>query len=322
MTTNDRRPQLWVNSNRDLDGFARLLNELAERIPTQEAVNICLLVECIADHYARGFTTIKDKEIKIDLARGHGELNQLLSPSTLEKAEAFNLIDTPTVYIGWKQVERHQVARRTLWELGTATKDHLDLEEIRGIDEDTATLRSDLNEGIVHRYLVRLTEHVYTGMGKDVYTYVKADQIADLPEELTEKIYDIIAYNQDQSVYASCEIEMRPVDRAHVAEDARLQAAIPGDSDWVVHRKQDVNRLLDTFVKDSAIELPNGHPGWGDALDLSTTNAMERLERVFKSSHGTVAGLESPIITTANSADNIREKAQECRPAVFRELSL
>ncbi|OAQ53965.1 hypothetical protein HTG_00110 [Natrinema mahii] len=320
-TTQDRQPHLWADSTKEFDGFARLLNALAERMTTDEAVNICLLVECIADHFAHGYTTIRDGATTIDLARGHADLNQLLSPSTLERAEAFDVIETPTVYDGWERLTRHQIARRTLWDLGPVAKEYLDMQAIRGYDEETSTLRSDANEGIVHRYILRLTEHVYRGKNKYVKTYVKADTVTDIREDLGSKVYDLVAYD-DGSIYATCEVEMRPLDRAHVADDARLQAAIPGDSDWVVYRKQDTNRLLATFVSDGAIELPDGHPGWGDALDLSTNNAMERLERIFDAPDGTVPALESPIVTTVNTADNVREMAQESRPEIFRELNL
>lgn len=322
-TTQDRQSELWEDSQHDFDGFARLLNALAEKTTTDEAVNICLLAECIADHFARGYTTIEAETTTIDLARGHSDLNQLLSPTTLERAEALDVIESPTVYNGSTKVSRHKIARRTLWDLGPMAKKHLNMQAIRGFDEETATLRSDANEGIVHRYILRLTEHTYAGAGKRVETYVKVDHVANISQdELEEKVYDIVAYNEDGSIYATCEIEMRPVDRAHVTDDARLQAAFPGDSDWVVYRKQDVNRLFHTFVRDGAIVLPSGNPGWGDALDLSTTTAMERLERVFEASDGTVPTLESPIITSVNTADNIRAKAQAVCPEIFRELEL
>jgi len=321
-TTQDRQPELWEDSQHDFDGFARLLNALAEKTTTDEAVNICLLAECIADHFARGYTTLEGETTTIDLARGHSDLNQLLSPTTLERAEALDVIESPTVYDGSTKVLRHKIARRTLWDLGPMAKKHLDMQAIRGFDEETATLRSDANEGVAHRYILRLTEHAYVGAGKRVETYVKADYVADVSQNLEEKVYDMVAYNENGSVYATCEIEMRPSDRAHVTDDARLQAALPGDSDWVVYRKQDVNRLLHTFVRDGAIDLPSGHPGWGDALDLSTTSAMERLKRVFEASDGTVPTLESPIITSANTADNIRAKAQAACPEIFCELEL
>lgn len=320
-TTQDRYPGLWKNSTENYDGFARLLNTIAEKMTTDEAVNICLFVECIADHYAQGYTTIEDGTTTIDLARGHAELNQLLSPTTLERAEAFGVIEIPTVYDGWTRLERHQIARRTLWEIGPTAKEYLDMQSVRGYDQETATLRSDANEGITHRYILRLTEHVYRGQNKRVKTYVKADTVANIRDDLGSKVYDLVAYDADGTIYATCEVEMRSLDRAHVADDARLQAALPGDSDWVVHRKQDVNRLLQTFVRDGAIDLPDDHPGW-DALDLSTTNAMERLERVFVAPNGTVPTLESPIVSTVNTADNIREMAQEARPEIFRELNL
>jgi len=86
-TTQDRQPELWEDSQHDFDGFARLLNAL-EKTTTDEAVNICLLAECIADHFARGYTTLEGETTTIDLARGHSDLNQLLSPTTLERAEA------------------------------------------------------------------------------------------------------------------------------------------------------------------------------------------------------------------------------------------
>lgn len=321
-TTNDRQPQLWADSHQDFDGFARLLNDLAEKMPNDDAANLCLLVESIADHFARGFTTIQDEATTLDLALGHGPLNQLLAPTTLELAEAFDLVKPPTVYDGWVAYQRHKIARRTLWELGDVAKEFLDMEAIRGYDEETATLRSDANEGIVHRYVLRLTEHAYWGAGKEVLTYIKADYVANVSKELCEKVYDIVAYEPDGTLHATCEVEMRPADRAHVADDARLQAAMPGDSDWVVWRKQDVNRLLDTFVTDGAITLPDGHPGWGDAPDLSTPNAMERLERVVDAPDGTVPALKSPIVSTVNTADNIRKMAQESRPEIFRELNL
>ncbi|MFC7230564.1 hypothetical protein ACFQMM_02695 [Saliphagus sp. GCM10025308] len=321
-TTQDRQPELWEDSQHDFDGFARLLNTLAEKTTTDEAVNICLLAECIADHFARGYTTIEAETTTIDLARGHSDLNQLISPSTLERAEALDVIESPTIYDGSIKVPRHKIARRTLWDLGPMAKKHLDMQAIRGFDEETATLRSDANEGIAHRYILRLTEHTYVGSGKRVETYVKADYVADVSQNLEEKVYDMVAYNENGSVYATCEIEMRPGDRAHVTDDARLQAALPGDSDWVVYRKQDVNRLLHTLVQDGAIVLPPGHPGWGDALDLSTTSAMERLQRVFEASDGTVPTLQSPIITSVNTADNVRAMAQDRRPDVFQELTL
>lgn len=321
-TIDDRAPTLWANSNQKRDGFARLLNHIAEQTTTDEATNICLLAECIADHFAHGYTTIDGGKTTIDLARGHGDLNKLLSPTTLERAEALEVIESPTIYNGWVADTRQRIARRALWDLGSLAKKHLDMQAVRGFDQDTATLRSDANEGIAHRYILRLTEHSYRGKGKQVRSYVKADAVANVPDELESKVYDIVAYNPDGSIYATCEVEMQPLNRSHVANDARLQAVLPGDSDWVVYRKHDVNRLLDTFVNDGAIQLPPNHPGWGEALDLSTSNAMERLERVFNHSNGRVPTLESPIITSVNSADNIRAMAQNARPEVFRELTL
>ncbi|KAB1198131.1 MULTISPECIES: hypothetical protein [Haloferax] len=320
-TTKDRQPQLWKDSSHDYDGFARLLNSLAETMTTDEAINICLFVESIADQFARGFTTVENRNTKIDLARGHGELNQLLSPSTIERAEAFELIKPPTIYNGWVENFQHKVARRTLWDLGSVAKEYLDMESIRGYDEETETLRSDANEGVAHRYIVRLAEHVYRGENKRVKTYVRSDSVAEIPEDLAETVVDIVAYNPDGSIYATCEVEMQPVDRQHITDDARLLAALPGDSDWVVHRKQDVNRLLDTFVCDGAITLPEGHPGWS-AYDLSTSIAMERLQRVFEATDGSVPILESPIITSINTADNIRGMAQDVRPEIFSELNI
>jgi len=80
-------------------------------------------------------------------ARGHSDLNQLLSPTTLERAEALDVIESPTVYDGSTKVLRHKIARRTLWDLGPMAKKHLDMQAIPGFDEETATLRSDANEG-------------------------------------------------------------------------------------------------------------------------------------------------------------------------------
>ena len=318
-TTADRRPELWKDSKREFDGFAKLLNHLAEKTDTDRAVNICLFVECIADHFARGFTTIRDGETTLDLARGHKELNQLVSPTTLECAEALEVIRLPTVYAGSRKRTREQIARRRLWDLGSTAKEFIDMEAVRGYDEETATLRSDLNEGIAHRHILRLAKLTYAGRGKRVKTYVKADSIADVPDELSAKVYDLVAYNQG-SVYATCEVEMQPTDRAHITDDARLHAMLPGDSDWIVYRKQDVNRLLHTFVRDGSITLPDGHPGWGNALDLSTTFAMERLQRVVESPEGSIPSLESSIVTSVNTADNLREMAQAASPKIFQEL--
>jgi len=321
MTAQDRKPSLWEDSHKNQDGFARLLNSVAEKTTTDEAANICLLVEHIAAHFAYGHTTIEDGTTTIDLACGHRALNQLLAPTTLERAEALGIIASPTVYDGSTKVSRQKIARRTLWDLGHVAKTHLDMEAVRGFDEEAGSLRSDANEGIAHRHILRLVEHVYIGKGKDVRTYVKADAVANVPEELEAKVYDIVAYNQDGSIYATCEVEMRPVDRSHVADDSRLHAVLSGDSDWVVYRKQDVNRLLSTLVRDGAINLPADHPGW-ESLDLSTKYAMERLDRVFDNPNGSVSALMSPIVTSVNTADNIREQAQNGRPEIFQELDL
>ncbi|MFC7018544.1 MULTISPECIES: hypothetical protein [Haloarcula] len=321
-TTEDRQPHLWRDSHQDFDGFARLLNALAEKTETtDEAINICLLAECIADHFARGCTTVENTTTTIDLAQGHSEINQLLSPTTLERAEALDVIEPPTVYNGSDKIPRRKIARRTLWDLGPTAKEYLDMQAVRGFDEKSTSLRSDANEGIAHRYIVRLTEHAYTGAGKRVKTYIRAADVADVSPELDDKVYDIVAYGDDGTVAATCEVEMRPNNRSHITDDARLHAILPGDSDWVVYRKQDVNRLLSTFVRDGSIELPDGHPGW-DAPDLSTTNAMERLERVFDAPSGSVPSLQSPIITSVTTADNIRAMAQTRRPDVFQELTL
>jgi len=320
-TTNDRRPQLWKDSHQDRDGFARLLNAVAEKSTNDEAANLCLFVECIADHFARGYTSIDDEATALDLACGHSRLNQLLAPTTIERAEALGLVKPPVVYDGSSKVTRRRIARRTLWDLGPTAKEYLDMQAVRGFDETSSSLRSDANEGIAHRYIVRLAEIAYAGAGKRVRTYVRAADVATVSPELDEKVYDIVAYGDGGTVDATCEVEMRPDNRSHITDDARLHAILPGDSDWVVYRKQDVNRLLDTLVRDGSIELPDGHPGW-EAPDLSTTNAMGRLERVFDAPSGSVPSLESPIITSVNTADNIREMAQARRSSIFQELTL
>lgn len=319
MTTVDRCPDLWVDG--DAGGLRTLLTELAEQMSHKEAYAITMFVECLADHLASGETTLAGGDIVIDLARGHHDLNQFLAPTTLEKAEANDLIEPARVYDGWGQTTPTHIARRTLWDLGSKATEYLDLQAIRGYDEATGDLRSDANEGMAHRFLVRLAEHVYHGQDEvnSVRTYVRAGALANVDNDLQDHRYDLVALTADGSVHATCEAELKPVDRSHVVQDATLHAHLPGDSDWAVWRKQEVNRLLDTLVTDGAIVLPDGHPGWS-CLDIGTGEAMARLQRVRDAPDGGIARHESEIVTSVNSADNLREVAQTSRPAAFQEL--
>lgn len=319
-TDADLRPDLWEHSH---DSLGNLLNELAETMPKQEATAIGILVESLADQMATGHTQFDGEETVLDLAQGHHELNQLLAPETLEKAAAHNLIEPASIYDGHQQHTPDQIARRTLWDLGDTAKEYLDMQAIRGLNQASNDLRSDPNEGMAHRFMVRLTKHSYLGQDEidSVRTYVRVGNVTDVDDDLSAERYDLVAYSADGSINATCEVETRPVDKAHVINDAKIQALLPGDSDWVCWRKQDLNRLFDTLVKTGGITLPSGHPGW-ECKDIWTGESMHRLKRVRNAPDGSVLTFESPIITSGNTADNIREMAQQARPAVFHSLDL
>lgn len=311
----DLRPQYWEQGH---DSLGDLVDELVEHMPEDEAWSIGVLVESLAEQMATGKTHFDGEQTTIDLAQGHHGINQLLAPETLEKAEAHGLIQPASIYDGHQRHTPNQIARRTLWDFGDIARDYLDMEAVRGLNTNTNDLRSDPNEGMVHRFMVRMTEHYYIGQDDvdSVRTYVRAGNVANVDDELADRRYDLVAYEADGSIHATCEIETKPVDREHIVADAKLHAHLPGDSDWVTWRKQDLNRLLDTFVKTGAITLPAGHPGW-ECTDIWTGESMERLERVRNAADGRVPSLESAIVTSVNTVDNIRALAQDVRPEVF-----
>jgi len=123
----------------------------------------------------------------------------------------------------------------------------------------------------------------------------------------------MVAYNENGSVYATCEIEMRPVieptSQMTLACKRHSRATVTG---WYIENRTstDCSRIRSRRSNRFAI-WPSG---WGDALDLSTTSAMERLKRGVRGLRWDCSHARKPIITSANTADNIRAKAQAACP--------
>jgi len=89
------------------------------------------------EQMAHDKTTIGD--VTFDLIAGHHHLNQFVSRRLLEQMEALEVIKPPTIMDRWTRKTKQQIARRTLWDLGSTSKEFLDLTYIRGYERVKGT---------------------------------------------------------------------------------------------------------------------------------------------------------------------------------------
>lgn len=312
----------------DLKGFVQFCDE--HGLSVEETACVVLFVESIAEQMAHDQTTIGG--IVYDLILGHHHLNQLVSPRLIEQMEALEIIKPPSVMDRWTRVTKRQVARRVLWDIGATTKEYLDMAYIRGYErvkanpgphaqqKDVRDQRGDPNESIVHRYLVRAGELFYryvSGYSK-VRTYVRLGDLMDVDVELANRRLDIVAFDDNQNIVATAEAELHPVDSTGVMRDAQSMALLPGDSDWIVFAKPQLNDLLNT-LDEELITRPAEIPGWSKR-QTGRPDSLDRLRRVWNHPDGNIPALESAVVTDVYSIDNVRGLLQEHAAHVFQAL--
>ncbi|WP_435317645.1 hypothetical protein [Haloarchaeobius sp. TZWSO28] len=289
-----------------------------------------LFVEAIAEQMVHDKTTIGD--VTFDLIVGHHHLNQLVSRRLLEQMRALDLIKPPTIMDRWTRKTKQQIARRTLWGLGTTSKEFLDLAYIRGYERvknnagphaqtnDPRDQHGDPNESIVHRYFVRAGELFYRHVRRysDVRTYVRLGDLTDVDSSVANRRLDIVAYDANGNITATAEAERHPVESTGVVRDAEAMALVPGDTDWIVYAKPQMNDLLNTLDQ-QLITRPDEIPGWSKRR-TGKPDAMERLRRIWNHPNGSIPRLESEIVTEVYSIDNLRALLNEHVSYIFEPV--
>lgn len=312
----------------DLAGFVQYCDE--HNMDDAQTACAVLFVEAIAEQMAHDKTTIGD--VTFDLIAGHHHLNQFVSRRLLEQMEALEVIKPPTIMDRWTRKTKQQIARRTLWDLGSTSKEFLDLTYIRGYERvkrnagphaqtsDSRDQHGDPNESIVHRYFVRAGELFYRHVRgyEDVRTYVRLGDLTDVDSNVANRRLDIVAYDANGNIIATAEAERHPVESTGVVRDAEAMALVPGDTDWIVYAKPQLNDLLDTLDQ-QLITRPDGIPGWSKRR-TGKPDAMDRLRRVWNHPDGSIPRLESEIVTEVFTIDNLRALLRENVPYIFEPV--
>lgn len=309
----------------DLEGFVDFCDR--HNMTREQTGCTVIFVETIAEQLAHNKTTIGG--VEYDLILGHHHLNKRVSPRLLEQMEAIELIAPPTIMDGWTRKTKQQIARRALWDLGSTAKEYLDMSYIRGYapvkrntgphaqEQDIRDLRGDPNESVTHKYFIRAGQLFYSHIRgyPEIRTYVRLGDITDVAENLANRRLDIVAYDDHGIITATAEAELHPLESDSVMRDAEAMALVPGDSDWIVYAKPQINDLLDT-LDDQILTRPNEIPGWTKRR-TSRQDALDRLQRVRTHPQGSVPSLESDVVSDVYSIDNLRAALKSNVPFVF-----
>lgn len=320
----ERCEAVWDN----LAGFVQYC--YGHNMDDHQTASTVLFVETLAEQMAHNKTTIEN--VMYDLIVGHHHLNQLVSRKLLEQMVALNVIKQPVIMDHWTRQTKSHIARRALWDLGDTAKAYLDMAYLRGYakvkhnegphasEQDVRDLRGDPNESMVHQYFIRALEHYYRYVKgyATVRTYVRLGDVADVDERVANRLLDVIAYDENGDITATAEAELHPMKSSDVIRDAEALALLPGDSDWLVYGKGQINDLLHT-MDGPLIQRPEEVPGW-DKRDTARTDAIDRLKRVRNSEKGRILSLDSPIVTDANTIDNLRGLIKEAAPWVYNPV--
>ena len=320
----ERCEAVWDN----LAGFVQYCYD--HNMDDHQTASTVLFVETLAEQMAHNKTTIDD--VTCDLIVGHHHLNQLVSRRLLEQMVDLNLIKQPVIMDHWTRQTKSHIARRALWDLDNTAKKYLDMAYLRGYakvkhnegphagEQDVRDLRGDPNESIVHQYFIRALEHYYRHVEgyATVRTYVRLGDLTDVDEEVANRLLDVVVHDKNGNIAATAEAELHPMKSNAVTRDAEAMALLPGDSDWLVYSKGQVNDLLHT-MDGHLIQRPEEVPGW-DKRDTARTDAIDRLRRVWNSDKGRIPTLESPIVTDVNTIDNLRGLINEAAPWVFNPI--
>lgn len=237
------------------------------------------------------------------ITHGTRWITDKLSPITLERLEAWNLIKRPTIDEGNGTVERNQLMRRAMWDLGECAHDEYITDDyLHG--EGTG----DRNERIAHSMGCASVHTIYNHHNDHpklkVHPYAKLDE--DGP------VYDLVIVDTDlDEINAVVEVETRVGDAKALARDAKKLSETPGESWWLFPTRKAMNRALSNMQRKGIIGERGGGSRWPDTL--ATKLARQRLNEELSKGHYYSTG-QSPPVTQVATYDNMRQMLDKHAP--------
>lgn len=274
---------------------------------------LTLLIEKVAESQKYG--EYKLNGTTYPLIIGHTPLMNAVSVKTREVAGDLQLIERAQFYGNDKQVApRNQIGRTSFWALGPAAKHYVDMQSIRGFDDDSPHPRGDRNEGMAHRVLAEFEKtRINAQPGLVAESYVRLPK--HVPDEYSNNVYDVVAFDpSDNSVVETVEVEIQTNDAKHIAEDAAKLANAPGKSTWCVPNKASQNQFLRSMAREGVLTPGEDDPGFPHAL--ATNLANDRVESLLVEGKYRRLGQELPI-TEIRTANGTRSEIQKAVPDVL-----
>lgn len=241
------------------------------------------------------------------ITHGTRWLTDKLSPVTVERLEAWGLIKRPTIDEGNGTVERTQLMRRAMWDLGDRAHEYIADGYLWGENI------GDRNERIAHSMGCASIHRIYNNFNE--HDEIQAAAYKKLDEN--GPVYDIIINDtHHDEVYAVVEVETRVGDARALARDAQKLAAAPGESWWLFPTRKAANRALSNMQRKGIVGEYRGKTRWPDTLALETTR--QRLnEELSKKSYYSEG--QTPPVTRVATYDDMRRMLEEHAPWTIHE---
>lgn len=236
------------------------------------------------------------------ITHGTRWLTNKLSPVTVERLEAWGLIKRPTIDEGNGTVERDQLMRRSVWDLGDRAHEYLSNDYLYGesIGDRNERMAHSMGAASIHTAYNHHNDHPEL----KAHPYAKIDD--DGP------IYDVVIVDMDYNeIAAVVEVETRISDKDALARDAQKLADAPGESWWLFPTRKAANRALSNMQRKGIIGERRGKARWPDTLAMKLLR--QRLNEELKKENY-YSGGQSPPVTQVATYDEMRKMLDEHAP--------
>jgi len=235
------------------------------------------------------------------LTHGTRWLTNKLSPVTIERLESWDLIKRPTIDEGNGTVDRNQLMRRSIWDLGDRAHEYISDDYLwgEGIGDRNERMAHSMGCSAIHTVYNHYTGHPEL----NAHPYEKLDE--DGP------VYDLVIYdNETDSIAVVVEVETRVGDKTALSRDATKLAKAPGESWWLFPTRKAANRALSNMQRKGIIGERGAKTRWPDTLALKHTR--QRLsEELAKNQYS--GGVSTPVTKIA-TYDEMRCMLNEHAP--------